>query len=265
MNNRPIGIFDSGLGGLTVLKEMERILPNEDIIYLGDTARVPYGNKSRSTIVKFSTENILFLLQKKVKIVVVACNTASALALEYLRGIFSVPIVGVIEAGARKAFQISANKRIGIIGTRSTIASGSYEKAILEWDDAIELYSKPCPLFVPLVEEGLLRGPVTRRLVAMYLKDLKAKKVDSLILGCTHYPLLKHEIGRYMGKTHIIDSAQEVAVHTKETLQERNLLSSRKKPGKKGFFVTDEPRGFQKLARLFLHRDIIKPTIVTNV
>lgn len=265
MKNKPIGIFDSGLGGLTVLKEIERILPGEDIIYLGDTARVPYGNKSRSTIIKFSTENILFLLRKKVKIVVVACNTASALALDYIRGIFSVPIIGVIEAGARKAFQISHNKRIGIAGTRSTIGSGSYEKAILEWDKDISVYSRACPLFVPLVEEGMVKGKIVEQVIRMYLQDLLPKRLDSLILGCTHYPLLKKEIARFMKGTYIIDSAQEVAVHTKEILQERGFLRQNNRTGKKEFFVTDEPKGFEKLAKLFLQRTIAKPRIIANV
>ncbi|MDD5195753.1 MAG: glutamate racemase [Candidatus Omnitrophica bacterium] len=265
MSNKPIGIFDSGLGGLTVLKEIEKILPHENIIYLGDTARVPYGNKSKATIVKFSTENILFLLQRKVKIIVVACNTASSLALDYLRGIFSVPIIGVIEAGARKAFQVSCNKRIAILGTRSTIASFSYERAIKEWDATITVYPKACPLFVPLVEEGITRGPIVSGVVRMYLNELKSKRVDTLILGCTHYPLLKKEIARCMRGVFIVDSAQEMAVHTKEILQERGILNQASKNGKKEFYVTDEPSGFSKLARLFLHRDIVKPKAITNV
>lgn len=264
MKDRAIGIFDSGVGGLTVLKEIERLLSNEDIIYLGDTARVPYGNKSKSTIIKFSTENILFLLQKRVKMVVVACNTASSLALDYLRGIFSVPIIGVIEAGARKAFQVSSLKRIAVIGTRSTIGSLSYERAIKEWDDSIIVYSKACPLFVPLVEEGLTKGPVVSSIVRMYLEELKTRRIDTLILGCTHYPLLKKEIAGFMKGVSIIDSAQEVAVHTKQILQKHGLLRDYKKNGKKEFIVTDEPRGFAKLAQLFLQRDIQKPKVISS-
>ena len=185
MQNRPIGIFDSGVGGLTVLRAIERILPFEHIIYFGDTARVPYGNKSKATIIKFSTENILFLLKKEVKIVVVACNTASSLALDYLKGIFSVPILGVIEAGARKAVEVSRTRRIGIIGTRSTIASKSYEKEILRIDKNVCVYSQACPLFVPFVEEGILQGRLIEQLIALYLHEFKRKHIDTLILGCT--------------------------------------------------------------------------------
>lgn len=265
MKNKPIGIFDSGVGGLTVLREIERLMPGEHIIYLGDTARVPYGNKSKSTIIKFSTENILFLLKKKVKIVVVACNTASSLALDYLQGIFSVPILGVIEAGANKALAVSRAKKVGIIGTRSTIGSGSYEKALVKRDKTLKVYSQSCPLFVPLVEEGIVKGAIVQSIIAMYLDGIKRKGVDTLILGCTHYPLLKKEIGAYMRSVRIVDSAQEVALHAKTVLAENDLLSHSKSVGRKEFYVTDESKGFTKLARLFLQRNISKPKIVNHV
>lgn len=264
MQSRPIGIFDSGVGGLTVLKAIERILPYERIIYFGDTARVPYGNKSKATIVKFSTENILFLLRKEVKIIVVACNTASALSLDYLKGIFNVPILGVIEAGAQKAIEASANKRIGIIGTRSTIASKSYEKEIMKRDKNVQVYSRACPLFVPFVEEGILQGKIVEQMITMYLSGLKKQNIDTLILGCTHYPLLKKEIAGYLRKVFIVDSAQEIALHTKNILAGEGLLSRHKRIGKKEFYVTDEPKGFVKLAKLFLQRNIPSPKVVSG-
>lgn len=262
MSNRPIGIFDSGVGGLTVLGEMEKILPYEDIVYFGDTARVPYGNKSKATIIKFSVENILFLLNKKVKVVVVACNTASSLALDYLKKIFNVYIIGVVEAGAQKALRVSKTSNIGIIGTRSTIASGSYEKEIRKYNPRAKIVSKSCPLFVPLVEEGILKGRVAGEVIGMYLSEFKRKRVDSIILGCTHYPLLKQEIARYLGDVFIIDSAKEVALHTKQILARDNFLNKKKIKGEKYFYVTDEPNQFIKLAKLFLKRNIKKPEVV---
>lgn len=262
MSEKAIGIFDSGIGGLTVFKEIERLLPNENIIYFGDTARVPYGNKSKETIIRFSTENILFLLKKKVKIVVVACNTASALSLDSLRGIFNVPLIGVIEAGVNKALKVSKNKRIGVIGTRSTINSVSYEYEILKKEKKAKVYSKACPLFVPFVEEGILSGKIVEGVVMMYLKTLKKRRIDVIILGCTHYPLLKKEIAKYLSKTRIIDSATEVALHTKKILTDNNILRISKFRPKKDFYVTDEPCGFMKLGRLFLGRDIQKPKVI---
>jgi len=266
MKERAIGIFDSGVGGLTVFKEIERLLPNEDIIYFGDTARVPYGNKSKSTIIKFSTENILFLLKKKVKIIVVACNTASSLALDSLKDIFSVPLVGVVEAGANRALKVSKNKKIAVVGTRSTINSKSYEKAILKNDKKAKIYSKACPLFVPLVEEGILDGAITKGVVEMYLRNFKKIGADVIILGCTHYPLLKKQISSYLKGTYIVDSATEVALHAREILMRNNLLREKaNKIGKKEFYVTDEPKAFMRLAGLFLKRNIPLPRVVSNL
>ncbi len=176
MKNKPIGIFDSGVGGLTVLKEIEKLLPHENIIYFGDTARVPYGNKSKSTIIKFSTENILFLLRRKVKMVVVACNTSSALALDYLKDVFSIPIIGVIEAGVHRALKVSAATRIGVIGTKSTIESKSYQKHIAKARGDAVVWARSCPLFVPLVEEGILNEKITNEAISMYLADFKSIK-----------------------------------------------------------------------------------------
>lgn len=262
MNNRPIGIFDSGVGGLTVLKEIVELLPNEDIIYFGDTARVPYGNKSKSTIVKFSTENILFLLEKKVKLIVVACNTVSSLALDYLKTIFSVPIIGVIESGVNKALAVSRNRKIGVIGTRSTINSDSYHLKIVEKDNQAKVYSQSCPLFVPLVEEGITKGDIVKEIVKMYLSPLKSKGVDSLILGCTHYPILKTAISNYLNDVYIVDSAKTVALHTQEILTQHDFLTPFKRRGKREFYVSDEPKGFIRLAKIFFKEEVISPKVV---
>jgi glutamate racemase len=262
MNKNPIGIFDSGVGGLTVFKELQKALPRENLIYFGDTAHVPYGSKSKETVIKFSTNNILFLLRKKVKMVVVACNTASALALDNLKDIFSVPMLGVIEAGVNKALQVSKNKKIAVIGTKATVKSRSYEKEIYKKDKSAKIYTNSCPLFVPMVEDGMLAGDLVDRIVGMYLKDLKNKGVDTLILGCTHYPLLKSRIAAYLKGVHIIDSAEEVAFYSKIVLMERGLLNPREGKGKKEFYVTDEPDGFSKLAGLFLKETIEKPKVV---
>ncbi|MCK9614146.1 MAG: glutamate racemase [Candidatus Omnitrophica bacterium] len=266
MENKAIGIFDSGVGGLTVLKEVERLLPNEDIIYFGDTARVPYGNKSKSTIIKFSTENILFLLKKKVKIIVIACNTASSLALDSLKDIFSVPLIGVVEAGAAKALKVSKNRKIAVVGTRSTINSKSYEKAILKNDKTAKIYSKACPLFVPLVEEGILEGVIAKSIIEMYLKSFKSAHTDVIILGCTHYPLLKRQIAAYLKGVYIVDSATEVALHARGVLMQHNLLRSKNnKTGKREFYVTDEPKAFMRHAGLFLKRKIPLPKVINNL
>ncbi len=261
INKKPIGIFDSGVGGLTVLREIEKLMPNENIIYFGDTARVPYGNKSSSTIKKFSVENILFLLEKKVKTVVVACNTSSALALDYLNDIFRIPIIGVIEAGVKKAEKLSSDK-IGIIGTKSTIASNAYQDMIAKTIKKSKVSAKCCPLFVPLIEEGLVSGKITTEVVSAYLADFKKAKIDTLILGCTHYPLLKKEIARYLPGVNIVDSAQEVASYTKQVLTHFNLVNNNPTLAEKKFYISDEPKNFVKLAKLFLKRTITKPKLV---
>jgi len=257
-----IGIFDSGVGGLTVFKEMEKVLPDENLIYFGDTAHVPYGSKSKETVMKFTTDNILFLLQKRVKMVVVACNTASALALDHLKDILSIPILGVIEAGANKALQVSKNKKIGIIGTTATIKSKSYEREIYKKDKKAKIYAQSCPLFVPMVENSMLAGGIVDQVVALYLKEFKNKGIDTLVLGCTHYPLLKHAIARYLKGVNIVDSAEEVAFYTRVVLMERGILHDSDKPARKEFYVTDEAAGFTHLAELFLKRKIETPRVV---
>lgn len=261
MKNRPIGIFDSGVGGLTVLREIEKLLPFEDIVYFGDTARVPYGNKSKSTIMKFSRESADFLKRKRVKMIVVACNTSSALALESLRNSFNIPVLGVIEAGVEKAIALTIKKRIAVIGTKSTIKSKSYQKLIVKKDKSIRVYSKSCPLFVPLVEEGILRGRIVKEAVKMYLQSLKGKGIDVIVLGCTHYPLLKDQISSYFKGVVVINSAKEVAGHAKNILKSGNLLRKKGRKSKVEFYLSDEPKGFVELAKLFLKRKISNPRI----
>ncbi|MCD6583095.1 MAG: glutamate racemase [Candidatus Omnitrophica bacterium] len=260
IDKRPIGIFDSGVGGLTVFKEIEKALPCESLVYFGDTARVPYGNKSKQTVIRFTTENILFLLKKKVKLIVIACNTSSSLALKYVRKIFNIPIIGVIRPAIEKAIKVSKG-RIGVIGTKSTIASRAYEEELKRKDKSSLIFSRPCPLLVPFIEEGLIKGPLLEHLVKFYLKDLKGK-IDTLILGCTHYPLIKNIVASYLEGVCIIDSAKEVAINTKRILEKNDLLADRSNVPRKEFYVTDDAENFFKLARMFLKKDIKKPKLV---
>ena len=220
MNNepRPIGIFDSGIGGLTVLKEIYRKLPHESTVYLGDTARVPYGIRSAETVTRYSMENTKFLFSQDVKMIVVACNTASSLSLEAIRSSVPVPFVGVIEPGAKAAAAATRNKRIGVIGTEGTIKSNSYSRAIMKIDNSIEVFGMACPLFVPLVEEGWTEGKIAEMVAREYLKEIKQKDIDTLVLGCTHYPLLKGILSDVMGEgVNLIDSAIETAREIKKS------------------------------------------------
>lgn len=254
---RPIGIFDSGVGGLTVVKEFRRHLPEEDILYFGDTARVPYGNKSRATIKKFSRQIIDFMMEKKVKMIVVACNTVSSLALPSLKDDYSVPVVGVIEPGVIEALRATKNGRIGVIGTGATISSGAYEKGIKRIVPASRVFSKSCPLFVPLVENRFFSGPVTRQIVEKYLGGMRAKHIDTLILGCTHYPLLEKVIGKVMGEVELIDSARAMAKAVKAMLVECGMEKGM--AGKKASlkcYVSDDPEGFKRTAGIFLKEKI---------
>lgn len=258
MLKQPIGVFDSGIGGLTVTRELMKKLPNEKIIYFGDTARVPYGTKSKKTIVRFSLENILFLLEKKVKLVVVACNTSTSLALPVIKKHFNIPLIGVIEPAVKLAVKITKSGRIGVIGTRATIESKAYEKKIKQHDGSFKVFSKACPLFVPFVEEGWLNNAAIRDVAKIYLEDLKRANIDTLILGCTHYPLLKKVISDYLGAhVRLVDSGVEVAEEVKEILNEHCLAAPRtKRPPAAMFFVSDEPSRFQKLGKRFLGNHI---------
>lgn len=251
---KAIGVFDSGVGGLTVVKELIRHLPSEDIIYFGDTARVPYGIKSRETVIRFSIENILFLLKYDVKLICVACNTVSSFALPVIKHHFRVPIVGVITPGVREAVYATHNKRIGIIGTSGTIKSRSYENEIKQLDPSVKITAVPCPLFVPFAEEGWLKGKVISEVAKAYLKPLKNAGCDTIILGCTHYPLLKPVIRKVMGeKVRLIDSAKQVAIEVKKILSSEGLRNAKQKSRHK-FYVSDNPEWFSSLANRFLGR-----------
>lgn len=254
---KAIGVFDSGAGGLTVAKELIQQLPYEDIIYFGDTARVPYGIKSKETVIRFSIENILFLLKKDVKLICVACNTVSSLALPVIKSHFRVPIVGVITPGVREAVYATRNKRIGVIGTKGTIKSRTYENEIKHLDNQVKVTAVACPLFVPFVEEGWLSGNVVLEVANSYLKPLKEAKVDTVILGCTHYPLLKHVIKEIMGENvTLIDSAKQVAIEVKKILATEDLLNRSCRLGKHKFYVSDNPEWFSGLAQRFLGRPV---------
>lgn len=256
-NNRPIGIFDSGFGGLTVMSAVSKLMPKESLIYFGDTAHVPYGSKSKKIVTEFATKISKFLVQNNVKMIVIACNTASAFSLDTLKKFIEVPIIGVIKAGSVMAAQNTKNKKIGVIGTEGTIKSSAYEKEIKKYDNKINCFSKACPLFVPLVEEGWNNGKITENIIKVYLEDLVDKKIDTIILGCTHYPLLKKTIKKVIGnKINIIDSANAVALAVKDLLTEKQLL---KKSGNATykFYVSDGPEKFKKIGSKFLGRKIL--------
>jgi glutamate racemase len=264
--DKPVGIFDSGIGGLTVVKEIIRLLPHENLVYFGDTARVPYGIKSKETIIKFSLENTLFLLQQDVKMIVVACNTSSSLALPIIRRHFKIPIIGVIMPGAKEAVYATKNKRIGVIGTRATIHSGAYDEEIKRLDASIKVFSQACPMFVPLVEEGWTQDAITTKVAQKYLEPLKAKGIDTLILGCTHYPLLKNKIQEVVGKDiKLVDSAQQVAVEVKQVLSQEGLLNQDKIRPSREYFVSDEVAIFKNVAKSFLGSDLKEVKRVSHV
>jgi len=257
-SQRPLGMFDSGVGGLTVLRELMRQLPEESTLYFGDTARVPYGSKSRDVIERYSLEIGQFLTQQNVKMIVVACNTASAFALPALQKRFQVPIVGVIDPGARAALQSTKSGRVGVIGTEGTIESRAYSEAIHRLKTDVEVYGQACPLIVPLVEEGWIEKPLAVDIVKEYLTPLLAQEIDTLVLGCTHYPLLKHVLAKVTGpQVRLIDSAEETARTVAEKL---DTLGLRAKPsdGKatRQFFVSDAPEKFQKIGERFLGNPI---------
>ncbi|MBU1869132.1 MAG: glutamate racemase [Candidatus Omnitrophica bacterium] len=262
---KSIGVFDSGVGGLTVVKELIRQLPNENIVYFGDTARVPYGIKSKETVIRFSIENILFLLGHDVKLICVACNTVSSFALPVIKNHFRVPIVGVLNPGVREAVYATQNKRIGVIGTKGTIKSRAYELEIKHLDPKVKVTAVACPLFVPFVEEGWLSGDVVMKVANHYLKPLKDAGVDTLILGCTHYPVLKSVIREVMGNgVTLIDSAKQVAIEVKKILSQEDALNKGKK-GKLDFFVSDNPEWFSELAERFLGKIVKNAKKVNSV
>jgi glutamate racemase len=249
----PIGIFDSGIGGLTVVRQIHRALPHEDLVYLGDTARVPYGTKSPATVIRFACEDTAFLIRQQVKAVVVACNTASAWALPTLQREFALPVFGVIEPGATAALARSQNRRIGVIATKATVRSRAYVSCIQAHDSRTRVLARACPLLVPLVEEGWLNHAVTQAVLRVYLAPLLRQQIDTLVLGCTHYPLLKPGIQQVVGRAvRLVDSAETCAKYVQLGLGKLHLLSNRRRTGIIRPFVTDDIERFQRMAADFL-------------
>lgn len=256
-NEKPIGVFDSGIGGLTVMNRIASALPNENIIYFGDTARVPYGSKSNLTVIEYSLQDAQFLIDKGVKAIVVACNTASSIALEEIQNRFNVPIIGMIEPGAKAAHAATKNGRIGVIGTRSTINNRAYYMAIKNLDVKFEVIEKACPLFVPLAEEGWMERKATYEIAEEYLKGLREQNIDTLVLGCTHYPILSKVIQKVVGgSVKLIDSGVASAEIVGDELQKISLLTNKKSEGQNEFYVSDIPLKFKEVAELFLGRKI---------
>jgi len=261
--NKAIGIFDSGIGGLTVAAEIFKRLPSEDVIYFGDTGRTPYGPRSAEIVKRFSRQDVNFLIEKHVKFIVVACNTVSAVALDYIRDIYNIPMIGVIVPGAAAAARKTKSERIGVIGTEGTIGSLSYQKALKEINGGLKITAKACPLFVALAEEGYIDQPATKLIAHDYLDELKSKNIDTLILGCTHYPLLKKTITEVMGPdVRLIDSAEETALVAKNTLAEMKLLRDTSTPGKRRFYVSDSPDRFKRVGEQFLGKRIGKVEVI---
>jgi len=255
--DQPIGVFDSGIGGLTVVRSLAELLPSEEIVYLGDTARLPYGTKSAETIRRFAHEDTEFLIERQVKMVIVACHSATSAALPFLKKDYKLPIIGVIEPGARAAVKLTANRRIGVIGTPATISAGEYERAILAVDPNVRVIAKSTPLFVPLVEEGWVDRSVTHQVIAEYLTSFKQDKIDTLLLGCTHYPLLAHALDRFFEyKVKLVDSGDETARATREVLKNMKLLRPSSQPsshkGGSRFYLTDLSPNFRTIGERFL-------------
>jgi len=269
MDNRkeaPIGVFDSGVGGLTVVKEIMYQIPNEKVIYFGDTARVPYGNKTKETVTKYALQIVRFLKTQHVKAIVVACNTASAYALDEIEQAADVPVIGVVKPGAKMAVEATKNGKIGVIGTRGTIGSETYTTYIRQLNPGVEVIGKECPLFVHLVEEGLWEDPVTEEIAKRYLTDLIDVDIDTLILGCTHYPMIRSTVGRIMGKqVTLVNPAYETARELKEMLLEKGLESEHR-PGLGTelyrFFVSDAADKFQRFANSILTYGILSAKVI---
>lgn len=255
----PVGVFDSGVGGLTVAREIMRHLPNENIVYFGDTARVPYGSKSKDNIIRYSRQIIHFLRTKGVKAIVIACNTASALALDVVREESDIPIIGVVEPGARAALETTKTRKIGVIGTEGTIRSAMYEKIIQGIDSEASVIGKACPLFVPLVEEGFAKHRVTQEIIDYYLASFMETDIDSLILGCTHYPLLRSRIREYVGeKITLVNPAYETAMDLKQLLKARDMenTDNSQEHAAYSFYVSDAADKFKQFANSILPYDI---------
>lgn len=257
MDNRPIGVFDSGLGGLTVLKEIMNLLPLESIVYLGDSGRAPYGTKSKETVTKYTFQNIRFLRDQDIKMIVIACNTVSAYSYEQVRQSFDVPVIEVIQPGAATAVRETKNKKVGIIGTPATINSSVYERAIKQRDSSIEIVSKACPLFVPLVEEGWWENDIAYRIAEEYLHPFIAEGIDTLVLGCTHYPLLKNTISKVLGNgVKLVSSALEAARAVKMIIGEKDIARDECLKPVYRYYTTDSVEKFEFLGSSILNREI---------
>ncbi len=259
--SRPIGVFDSGVGGLTVVKELGRLLPNEKIIYFGDTGRVPYGNKSKETIINYSLQIAYFLMKKKIKMLVVACNTASSFSIVSLKRHLHIPVIGVIEPGAKAAIESTSNNQVGVIGTFGTVSSNSYKKALKQILPKVNVSQQSCSLFVQLAEDGWLNNKVAQSVADEYLKVFKGKKIDTLILGCTHYPLLTKVIQKSVGKNvNLIDSGRETAKEVKKILEKKKLLNTTSLNGKDSstFYVSDFPHKFKEVSQRFLSKKLTR-------
>ena len=254
MDQRPIGIFDSGVGGLTVVNEIIRALPNEEIIYFGDTARVPYGSKTAETVTKFSRQIVRFLLSKEVKAIVIACSTASSNSFETLRNEFAIPMVEVISPGVEDCAHVTRNKTVGVIGTEATIRSGRYETLLQGKIPGVRVYSKACPLFVPLAEEGWTHNTVARMTAEIYLQELLDKEIDCLILGCTHYPLLYDCISDIIGPARIINAAESTARKLKAFLAHNEMENRERKDITHCFYVSDNTKKFSRICNLVLRQ-----------
>lgn len=254
---KPIGVFDSGIGGLTVVKRIAAALPEENIIYFGDTARVPYGSKSNDTVIEYSIEDAKFLMQKNVKAIVVACNTASSVAMDELKKLFDVPLIGMIEPGAQTAIKSTKNKRVGVIGTRATVANKAYSNKIRELNPEIKVFETACPLFVPLAEEGWINHKATYEIAEEYLKELRGKEIDTLVLGCTHYPILSGVIQEVIGKNvMLVDSGIVAAEMIRDELDRTGLHSNSYAVGNQELYVSDIPTKFREVAELFLGKPV---------
>jgi len=259
MNNKPIGVFDSGLGGLTMIKKLIELLPGEDLIYLGDTGRVPYGPRSRETIAKYAGQDAAFLAKHGIKAMVVACNTVCSVALDSLKSIYTIPIYEVVNAPAKVAAALTKNGKIGVIGTAATIRSGAYETVLKNINAKLNVYSIPCPLFVPLTEEGWTGAAddVSLSIASRYLDGLCKEDIDTLILGCTHYPLLRDIISKTMGPAvTLVDSGAETAKQVACDLKDKDLLNENKTGGTIKYYVTDTVQGFSSMASVFLESDV---------
>lgn len=250
MDTRPIGVFDSGVGGLTVVKQVMKVMPHEHIVYFGDTARVPYGSKSKDAVTKYSLQNVRFLQSKDVKAIIVACNTASSNSLEAMRAATDIPIFGVVVPGVEAAVRATQNQKVGVIGTAATVHSGAYESMIRQKNPDIAVYSKACPLFVPLAEEGWTDNDISRLTAQQYLNELLSKDIDTLVLGCTHYPLLKRCIGTTVGeRVKLVDPAKATARQVRDFLAQQNQLNENETEGERCFYLSDTTSMFQALCQ----------------